>query len=270
MEYTVEPAYDGRLLREILRGPMGLSYSAMKSAKWNGEIRLNGAPAHTDARVRAGDRVLVVMAARMPVYPLKPFDLPLTVAYEDEGLLIVDKPAGLASQSSRNHPDNSLENALFAREGCREDFIFRPVNRLDKGTGGLMAVARNGHVQHLLQRQLHTDNFRRVYLALTEGRPKRMEGTIDLPIAKALGATVRRETRPDGKPSVTHYRVLREEDGQSLLLLRLETGRTHQIRVHLSAIGCPVRGIFSTAGRIRNGFPDVSPCTAPLLSCAIR
>ena len=163
---------------------------------------------------------------------------------EDEHLLAVVKPAPLASQSSRNHPDDSLENALYTRFGCPEDFVYRPVNRLDKGTSGLMMVAKTPHAQHRMQRLLHTPAFRRRYLALTDGIPEKREGVIDLPIAKAPGATVRRIVSAEGKSSRTHYRVLEERNGKALILLELETGRTHQIRVHLSAIGCPVRGDF--------------------------
>ena len=158
--------------------------------------------------------------------------------------MAVVKPAPLASQSSRNHPDDSLENAVYAYSGCPENFVYRPVNRLDKGTSGLMMSAKTPYVQDKMQRQLHTPQFRRRYLARTDGVPESREGVIDLPIAKAAGATVKRTVCPEGKPSCTRYRVLEEKEGQALLLLELETGRTHQIRVHLRAIGCPVRGDF--------------------------
>ncbi len=242
--YLVGDGEAGRHLRDILRGPMGVSYSAMKSAKWNGRLYVNGEGAHTNRILQAGDLIRINWEADKPVYTLKPYDYPISVAYEDEDLLIVDKPAGLASQSSRNHPDDSLENALYARAGCPANFIYRPVNRLDKGTGGLMAVARNPYSQHLLQKQLHTDSFLRRYLAMTDGCPPAEEGTIRLPIGKEKGATIRRTVMPEGKPSVTRYRVLKTDQHRSLLLLQLETGRTHQIRVHLSALGCPVRGDF--------------------------
>jgi 23S rRNA pseudouridine1911/1915/1917 synthase len=107
-----------------------------------------------------------------------------------------------------------------------------------------MMIAKTPYAQHLMQRQLHTPGFRRRYLALTDGIPEKRLGMIDLPIAKAPGATVKREIHPEGKPSRTRYRVLGEKDGKALILLELETGRTHQIRVHLSHIGCPVRGDF--------------------------
>ena len=255
MEYIVGPEEAGRKVRDILRRSMGVSYTALKSAKWNGRIRLNGITVRADAPVSAGDLVEIDWAEDAPVYKLKPYDLPIEIPYADEHLLAVVKPAGTASQSSRNHPDDSLENAVYAHFGCPENFIYRPVNRLDKGTGGLMVIARTPHAQYLLQRELHTPVFRRRYLAWTDGRPAADEGVLDYPIAKAPGATVRRTVSPEGKPSRTRYRVLREQEGGALILLELETGRTHQIRVHLSHIGCPVRGDFLYGKELPEEFP---------------
>ncbi len=255
MEYTVKPEEAGRKVRDILRRSMGVSYTALKSAKWNGRILLNGEAVRADRPVAAGDLVSMEWAEDTPVYALKPFDLQLEVPYLDEHLMAVVKPAGIASQSSRNHPDDSLENAVYAYLQCPDNYIYRPVNRLDKGTGGLMLIARTPHAQHLLQRQLHTPVFRRRYLAWTDGRLPEEEGVLDAPIAKAPGATVRRMVSPEGKPSRTRYRVLREQGDGALVLLELETGRTHQIRVHLSHAGCPVRGDFLYGTERPEEFP---------------
>ena len=254
--YTVTVEDEGKRLREILRGRMQISYSAMKSAKWNGEIRVNGARSTVDVRVRPGDRIEVLMPERQPVFIPEAFEIPLEIPYEDEWMMIVDKPAPLASQSSRNHPDDSLENAVYSYLGRPEGFIYRPVNRLDKGTSGLMVIAKDGHSQDLLQRELHTADFRREYVAMTAGIPEPEEGVIDLPIGKADGATVRREIRQDGKPARTHYRVTEKRpDGRAMVRLRLETGRTPQIRVHLAAIGCPVCGDFLYGTEMPEEFP---------------
>ena len=255
MEYRVGPEETGRKVRDILRRSMGVSYSAMKSAKWNGRIRMNGEPVRADAKVAEGDLVSIEWEEDVPVYQLNPFELPLEIPYEDEHLMVVAKPGGIASQSSRSHPDDSLENAVYSYFGCPENFVYRPVNRLDKGTGGLMVVAKTSHTQHLLQRELHTPAFRRRYLALTDGMPAEKEGILDFPIDKVPGATIKRMISPDGKPSRTRYRVLKEQGKGALILLELETGRTHQIRVHLSHIGCPVRGDFLYGQEQPTEFP---------------
>ena len=265
MEYTVKSEEAGRKVRDILRRSMGVSYTALKSARWNGRIFLNGKAVRADAPVAAGDTVGIEWAEDTPVYALKPFELPIEVPYEDEHLMIAVKPAGIASQSSRNHPDDSLENAVYARAGSPGNYIYRPVNRLDKGTGGLMAIARTPYAQHLLQRELHSPAFRRRYLAWTDGKPEQAEGILDYPIAKAPGATVHRTVSPEGKQSRTRYRVLREQEGGALVLLELETGRTHQIRVHLSHIGCPVRGDFLYGQERPEEFPGCFALHSALL-----
>ena len=244
MDHLVTPEQAGKKLRDILRQEMRVSYGAMKSAKWDGRILLNGQPATVDTIVRQGQTVTMIWPENAPAYTPKPFDLPLTIPYEDEHLLIVDKPAPLASQSSAGHPDDSLENALYAYFGCPEDFLYRPVNRLDRGTSGLMVVAKTAHAQHRLQALLHTDSFTRVYLAVTEGVPSPMSGVVDAPIAKEDAASIKRIVSEVGKPSVTRYETLRASGSRALVRLTLETGRTHQIRVHMAHLGCPVCGDF--------------------------
>lgn len=244
MDHTVTPADNGRKLRDVLRSTMSVSYSAMKSAKWDHRILVNGEAVRIDSTVYTNDVITVLWANEKPLYTPKPYDLPLNIIFRDSHLMVIDKQAPLASQSSLNHPDDSLENAVFSYLGCPENFIYRPVNRLDKGTSGLMIVALTPHDQHLLQQQLHTPALLRSYLAVTEGIPASENGTLSFPIAKIPEASVKRMVAPEGKPSVTHYRVLQKNDRRALVSLKLETGRTHQIRVHLSHIGCPVCGDF--------------------------
>ena len=244
MDHVIAAQEEGLLLRDVLRRIMGVSYSAMKSAKWNGGILVNGQPRTVDTRLLCGDVVTFRPRESAPAYHLNPCNLPLNIVWQDDYLMVVDKPAPLASQSSVGHPDDSLENVLYAHAGCPEGFIYRPVNRLDKGTSGLMVIARDAHTQHRLQSMLHTDSFWRGYLAVTEGIPQPESGVINLPIAKEEAASIRRIVSPEGQPSITHYEVLEHHGSRALVSLRLETGRTHQIRVHLSAIGCSVAGDF--------------------------
>ncbi len=164
------------------------------------------------------------------------------IAYEDADLLIVDKPAPLPTGASAHKGGLTLEALLCARYG--RAWQFRPVNRLDKGTSGLMALAHTAHAHHLMQQQLHTPEFRRIYRAVTQGAPAPERGRIALPIARAPGSAVKRCVAAQGKPCVTHYRTLWSGGGRALVELELDTGRTHQIRVHLAALGCPVYGDF--------------------------
>ncbi len=240
----VKPSQEGRRLSAFLHHDMGISSSQIRSAKWAGRILVNGKPETVACYLRTGDLVEFVLPQAEPVYEVHPREMPLSIPYRDDYMLIIDKPAGLATSSSLNHPDDALENALFSALGCPADYVFRPVNRLDKGTSGLMCAALDPVTQHTLQSMLHTPEFEREYLAVTDGIPEKDRGVIDLPIAKAEGPTLRREIRPDGKPSVTNYEVLEARRGRALVKLKLETGRTHQIRVHLSALGTPVFGDF--------------------------
>lgn len=171
MEHIITPEEEGLRLREILRRIMGVSYTAMKSAKWDDRILLDGVSTPVNAMVRAGQTVTYLPKEAEPVYVTRPYALSLDILYRDEYLMVVNKPAPLASQSSLGHPDDSLENAVFAWLGCPEHYLYRPVNRLDKGTSGLMCIALDAHTQHRMQQLLHTEDFRRSYLAVTDGIP---------------------------------------------------------------------------------------------------
>ena len=171
-------------------------------------------------------------------------------------MLVVSKGAPLATLPCGHIHTGTLREQLAALLGQdAAAFDYHPVNRLDKGTSGLLCVARHAHAQRLLTGQLHTDSFIREDLAVTEGVPAQREGVIDAPIAR-LGTGAKRAVRPDGRRAVTHYRVEQAAGGRALIRLRLETGRTHQIRVHLAHIGCPIIGDDKYGDRVGNrSFP---------------
>lgn len=230
----------GRKVKYFVRGDMGVSYHQFASLKARGGLLVNGAAVHANHLLAPGDAVTVILEefAHMTVTP---DPAPVDVVYEDDDILIIDKPAPLACQCSPKQEAMTLENRLAYRY---PGMVFRPLNRLDRGTSGLMAAAKHAHAAQALQKQLHTEEFVREYLAVVSGRMDG-EGIIDAPIAKADAATVHRVVDYErGRHAVTCYRVECTGENYSLVRLRLETGRTHQIRVHLAHLGHPIIGDF--------------------------
>jgi len=244
LSYTVTQEDDNRLIKRVARSKIGISSHQLARAKALNALCLNGESVHADHVVHTGDVITVSLIDDENDFEITPENVPVNVLYEDDDIIILDKEAPLATQSSPKQPDNTLENRMAYRYRDVENYVFRPVNRLDKGTSGLMCVAKHAHSQMKMSAQLHTPDFVREYLAVAEGIPSPLSGTIDAPIGKADGATVKREVREGGKESVTHYETIKTNGNKSLIHLRLETGRTHQIRVHLQHIGCPVFGDF--------------------------
>lgn len=239
LEYTVPPEGEGKRVRAVLQGALGLSAGLVTRLKHRpGSVRINGAGARTIDLLHAGDRLSVDVgdAKESAFVPAGPR---LDVAWEDEDIIIINKPAGMATHGRSDRREPTVGAMVAAYLGTSAPF--HPVNRLDRGTTGLMCAAKTGYMHERLRRILHTDVFRREYLAICTGVPPEAEGEIDAPIAR-YNEEKRFCVREDGAPSLTRYKVLLTWEGRSLLRVRPETGRTHQIRVHMASIGCPLLG----------------------------
>ena len=216
----------------------GISSGLWKRIKHSGTFAVNGVPAiAARTMLRTGDMVSYELPIVSSVTPER---LPLAIVYEDNDLLIIDKPAGQLVHPTTKEAHETVANAvlgLYKERGTR--LYFHPCHRLDRNTTGLLLIAKHPEVQYQVAKQ---STLTREYLALIDGMLTPTESMIDAPIARALPSIILRRVAPDGKPARTHYRTEWTNTRHSLLRLRLETGRTHQIRVHLAHLGHPLLG----------------------------
>ena len=236
MELKIVAAREGRL-SSFLLGELKMSSSLMNKLKWGDALQVNGVPQRTNYPVKPGDVVTVRLDEEEPEYPAE--EGPLTILYEDEYLLAVDKPAGMLIHPSRSCFSGTLANYVagyYAKTGQKS--AFHPMTRLDRDTFGVVLLAKNAHVHTLLQ----TTDVRKTYHALTLGGPVEESGIIDAPIARKPLPSLLREIREDGKPSVTRYQVLERNEKLCKLALEPVTGRTHQLRLHCCHRGFPILG----------------------------
>ena len=241
---------NGRL-SGFLREEMKLSAGLMNRLKWDDRILVNGQSQHTDFPVKAGDAITVLMDEPAPQYPAEDGDL--TVLYEDDYILAVDKPAGMLIHPSRSRDHGTLANLVigyYQKKGL--PCAFHPVTRLDRDTFGIVLLAKNSYAHALLQ----AASLQKTYHALTFGGPETDSGIIDAPIRRLPLPSLLRQVHAEGKPSQTRFAVLARQGNICKLALAPITGRTHQLRVHCAYMGFPILGDPQYGSQISTAFSD--------------
>ena len=246
LNYVVSDGQSGiRIDRYLSDSNEDLSRSYIQKLLKEQKVTVQGTFVKANYKVQAGD-VITVEVPDMTEPDILPEDIPLDILYEDEDLLVLNKPAGMPIHPSLNNYTNSIANALayyFQSQG--KPFIFRCCNRLDRDTSGLTIVSKHLVSGSILSDMTKYREVHREYLAIARGSVTPSEGTIQAPLGRKGGTIIERTVDWEhGEDAVTHYKVVKEANGHSLVSLRLETGRTHQIRIHMKYLGYPLIGDY--------------------------
>ena len=246
LNWTVPPELAGIKVDTLLKRHLNLSGTVVRRIKWLEDgILVDGVRVNTRFVPRAGQVLSVRLSDPERRSGIVPAPGPLDLVYEDEDLVVLNKAPGVSVHPGPGHFDDTICNfLLYYYDSVGIEADAHPVHRLDRGTSGLLAVAKHAHAQEVLKNQLHTAAFRREYLAVCRGAPSPAAGVVDAPLGPKPGSLVEQMVRPDGKPARTRYETLAVYGGRALLRLELDTGRTHQIRVHLAHLGHPLLGDF--------------------------
>ena len=246
LNWTVPPELAGIKVDTLLKRHLNLSGTVVRRIKWLEDgILVDGVRVNTRFVPRAGQVLSVRLSDPERRSGIVPAPGPLDIVWEDEDLVVLNKAPGVPVHPGPGHFDDTICNfLLYYYDSVGIEADAHPVHRLDRGTSGLLAVAKHAHAQEVLKNQLHTAAFRREYLAVCRGAPSPAAGVVDAPLGPKPGSLVEQMVRPDGKPARTRYETLAVYGGRALLRLELDTGRTHQIRVHLAHLGHPLLGDF--------------------------
>ena len=246
LTYTIGPENAAAKIEYFLHR-QGYSRQLLAQLKKQaGSILVNDLPKYMIERLANGDLLTVHICENKASEKILPMELPLDILYEDEDIIAVNKPAGMPTHPSINNYDNSLANALAYYFKIRnEAFVFRCTNRLDRDTSGVTVISKHLLSSGILFNMAVRHDINREYLAIVKGYGLTDEGKIDVPLGRKPGSIIERTIDCEhGETAVTHYKVLKRENGHSLVSLHLETGRTHQIRIHMKYIGYPLIGDY--------------------------
>lgn len=246
LNWTVPPECGGVKVDTLLKRHLGLSGTVVRRIKWLEDgILVDGVRVNTRYAPKPGQVLSIRLSDPERLSGVIPAPGPLDIVYEDQDLIVLNKAPGVSVHPGPGHYQDTIGNFLtyyYKMSGQEADF--HPVHRLDRGTSGLLVAAKYPHAQERLKKQFHSPDFRRTYLAVCEGVPEPPDGLIDVPLGPMEGSLMQQQVRPDGKAARTHYQVLEAGRNRALVRLELETGRTHQIRVHMAYIGHPLTGDF--------------------------
>ena len=243
LEWTIEEQDNNKVLREFL-AQQKISKSALTDIKYKGgSIYINDQEVTVRYSLQTGDRVCIIFPKEEGSEQLKGENIPLSIVYEDDYVLVVEKPPGMSSIPSREHPTGSLANAIIGHYKQIGHFAtVHIVTRLDRDTSGLVLIAKHRHIHHLFSLSKSVKTVERKYKALIKGALTPFKGMIEQPIGRVETSIIKREVRLDGQYALTEYNTLQVYNQFSLVELKLQTGRTHQIRVHMAHNGHPLLG----------------------------
>lgn len=243
LSYQISTNDSYTTIKEVIKGYFQVSDRLFLKLKQQNKLFLNHQLALPHTPVISGDVVSFLLDFIEDNENIVPTPIELSIIYEDEYYLVINKPAGIAVHPSHLHYNNSLSNGVrFYFDQIPLNKKIRIVNRLDRNTSGLVIFAKNEYIQECLIKQMQQKTFQKEYLAIVHGTLDSIQGTIEAPIARKENSIIERCVSPSGKNAITHYHVLEKGNSLSLIKLHLETGRTHQIRVHCKYIGHPILG----------------------------
>ena len=243
LTYIITQEDSGKTVGVIIKYKLNLSSRFIKKLKYNNRILCNSSPVHVNYIVKDGDIIDVLIDLQEEETDIVPEDLPISIIFEDDALIAMNKKPGIVVHPTSGHRSGTIANALayhFKNRG--EKRKIRPVSRLDKDTTGIIIFAKNQFVQEQLIQQMSLKTFTKEYIGIVSGIVTNKTGTIDLPIDRKPGSIMERHISSTGQRAVTHYEVVEYLNDATCLRFFLETGRTHQIRVHCQAVGHPLVG----------------------------
>lgn len=248
LKYIIDEEFAGIQLRDFLKQKLNFSSRFVRNAARDGRIKINNKNTFLSSVIKVGDKVEINLN-KEESQDIEPQKMDINIAYEDNDIIVVNKSPGIVVHPTKRYTDNTLANGLlhyFKETG--QNCIVRLVSRLDMDTSGLIIIAKNQFSHSMLAKEMEGNSFEKSYFAVIHGHMDEKEGTIDLPIFRPGEGSLKRIVDERGQKSITHYKVSESFKEGEILELKLETGRTHQIRVHLSHLGHPIYGdaLYST------------------------